>query len=260
MPGGAIVGTPRSHWRSARRWRWPSGSTRACSSSTRRWHLRPWAVPGADRLVNIYTSPPDRPRGSAAIGASLAHVRSLDADATLLDGVAATRELSLQFADGDDAPASPAQLVTGNFFRVLTVDMARGRGFLPEEDVPSSPQAVVVLSHRTWQRRFGADERDRGQSCAARQRALHGCWRCAAWLRRNERQGGGGMGAVRLAAAAAPARPVGRTAARPRRPGAAPRSSAGFAPASPRAARPPNSSPSPQPSRGSTGWRPRASR
>ena len=37
--------------------------------------LRPWAVPGADHLVNIYTSPPDRPRGSAAIGASLAHVR-----------------------------------------------------------------------------------------------------------------------------------------------------------------------------------------
>ncbi|AMY06999.1 Macrolide export ATP-binding/permease protein MacB [Luteitalea pratensis] len=120
--------------------------------------LRPWAVPGADHLVNIYTSPPDRPRGSAAIGASLAHVRLLDADATLLDGVAATRELSLQFADGDEAPASPAQMVTGNFFRVLTVDMARGRGFLPEEDVPSSPQAVVVLSHRTWQRRFGGNE------------------------------------------------------------------------------------------------------
>ena len=58
--------------------------------------LRPWAVPGADRLVNIYTSPPDRPRGSAAIGASLAHVRSLDADATLLEGVAATRDLSLK--------------------------------------------------------------------------------------------------------------------------------------------------------------------
>ena len=120
--------------------------------------LRLWAVPGADRLVNIYTSPPGRPRGSAAIGASLAHVRSLDADATLLDGVAATRQLSLQFGAGGDAPASPAQLVTGNFFRVLALDMARGRGFLDEEDVPWSPQAVVVLSHRTWERRFGGNE------------------------------------------------------------------------------------------------------
>jgi predicted permease len=86
------------------------------------------------------------------------NVRALDADATLLDGVAATRELTVRVAGDDETPGSLVQLVTGNFFRVLTLDMARGRGFLPDEDVPASPQAVAVLSHRTWQRRFGAAE------------------------------------------------------------------------------------------------------
>jgi putative ABC transport system permease protein len=117
--------------------------------------LRPWAVPAAERVVNIYAAPPDKPRGTTAIGASLAEVRVWNGNATLLAGVAATRELSLRLGDDRDGEPSPAQLVTGNFFDVLDVDMARGRGFLPEEDLSSSPQAVTVLSYLAWQRQFG---------------------------------------------------------------------------------------------------------
>jgi predicted permease len=53
----------------------------------------------------------------------------------------------------------PLQLtyVSGNYFRMLGVDLERGRGFLDEEDRPGDPQAVVVLSHDTWQNRFGGD-------------------------------------------------------------------------------------------------------
>ena len=121
--------------------------------------LRPWAVPTADQMVNVYAAPHDKPRGTTAIGASLAQVRAFDANATLFDGVAAARDLSVRFTSGDDDSASvPAQVVTGNFFRVLRIDMARGRGFLGDEDTPSSPQAVVVLGHLIWQRRFGSDE------------------------------------------------------------------------------------------------------
>jgi predicted permease len=120
--------------------------------------LRPWAVPAADRVVNVYALPPSRPRDAVAIGASIAQVRFVDAHATLLDGLAATRDMSLRIGDAATPPGLPAQLVTGNFFDVLKVDMARGRGFLPEEDVATAPQAVIVLSYRTWQRAFGSDD------------------------------------------------------------------------------------------------------
>ena len=46
--------------------------------------------------------------------------------------------------------------VTWNFFPMLGIRPALGRGFLPEEDRPGGPP-VVVLSHSLWQRRFRSD-------------------------------------------------------------------------------------------------------
>ena len=53
----------------------------------------------------------------------------------------------------------PLQLtyVSGNYFRVLGVELERGRGFLAEEDLTGDPQAVAVISHDAWQNRFGGD-------------------------------------------------------------------------------------------------------
>jgi len=65
-------------------------------------------------------------------------------------------ELSLRTEGRDDARAF-GELVTGNYFDVLGVDMALGRGFLPEEDAAPGTHPVVVLSHRLWARRFDRD-------------------------------------------------------------------------------------------------------
>jgi putative ABC transport system permease protein len=46
--------------------------------------------------------------------------------------------------------------VTWNFFPMLGIRPALGRGFLPEEDRPAGPP-VVILSHSLWQRRFRSD-------------------------------------------------------------------------------------------------------
>jgi len=55
-----------------------------------------------------------------------------------------------------------AMFVSGNYFSFLGVVLARGRGFLPEEDSQNATPAVV-LSHRLWQRQ-GADPAIVGQS------------------------------------------------------------------------------------------------
>ena len=46
--------------------------------------------------------------------------------------------------------------VSSNFFNTLKVDVARGRGFLPNEDEPGA-ERVAIVSHPTWRDRFGAD-------------------------------------------------------------------------------------------------------
>ena len=49
------------------------------------------------------------------------------------------------------------QVVSGNYFSILGVNMTLGRPILPEEDRVMGRDHVVVLSHSLWQRRFGAD-------------------------------------------------------------------------------------------------------
>jgi putative ABC transport system permease protein len=47
--------------------------------------------------------------------------------------------------------------VSEDFFRVLSIDMQLGRGFLPDEDGRFGRGAVVVLSDAMWRGSFGAD-------------------------------------------------------------------------------------------------------
>jgi len=49
------------------------------------------------------------------------------------------------------------ELVSGNFFSVLGVHPVLGRGFLPEEDEVEGRDAVTVLSHAYWQKRYAGD-------------------------------------------------------------------------------------------------------
>ena len=63
--------------------------------------------------------------------------------------------VSLKGPEGGEAVA--ANLVSGNFFRVLEARPSLGRFFLDEEDRTPRANAVVVLSHRFWKERFNSD-------------------------------------------------------------------------------------------------------
>jgi predicted permease len=65
-----------------------------------------------------------------------------------------------------------ATLVTANYFDVLGVKPALGRGFLPGEDQSLNDAPVVVISDRLWQQRFGADPTIVGQTIHLNTRPL----------------------------------------------------------------------------------------
>src|SRR5581483_11303013 len=75
----------------------------------------------------------------------------------VMSGLFAYDEMALSLSDGGQTERVSGAIVTGNFFDVLGVAPAIGRGFLPEEDRAPGTHPVAVVSYGLWQRRFGAD-------------------------------------------------------------------------------------------------------
>src|SRR6266404_5391559 len=71
---------------------------------------------------------------------------------------------SLNLNTGAEPELVVGELVTANFFSVLEVKPAMGRGFLPEEDRQPGAHPVVVISYGLWQRRFGSSAEVIGKS------------------------------------------------------------------------------------------------
>jgi predicted permease len=69
------------------------------------------------------------------------------------DAYATVPEIDL-FVDGRTMAVT---LVTGNFFEVVRVNPVIGRGLMPADDARSGGNAVIVLSHKGWDRRFSRD-------------------------------------------------------------------------------------------------------
>ena len=92
---------------------------------------------------------------STDIGLSYPEFRFLDEGARTVNGLVAHRALSVYLESDQVARSTPAYGVTGDYFDVLGVRMAHGRGFLVSEDRRESPARVAVLSHQLWQTRFG---------------------------------------------------------------------------------------------------------
>jgi hypothetical protein len=73
------------------------------------------------------------------------------------EGVAAFGYAGGTITEGDREPERvPAMSTSANFFEVVGVRPALGRGFLPEEETTGNNR-VVVISHGLWQRRFNSD-------------------------------------------------------------------------------------------------------
>ena len=114
--------------------------------------LRPWPVKDPARVVKVVRVVNRGAEAGAFNGFGVAEWRFIAEHTKAFSGL---------FLDRNDEKveigAQPLRLtwVTANFFSVLGNEMARGRGFLPEEDMPQAPQAVAVLNYLTWQKLGG---------------------------------------------------------------------------------------------------------
>jgi len=74
-----------------------------------------------------------------------------------LSGLLAFRVAMVALSHGSESARVWGYEATGNYFQVLGVRPARGRFFTPAEDQKRLGNPFIVLSHASWQQRFGAD-------------------------------------------------------------------------------------------------------
>ena len=116
--------------------------------------LRPLAITEPSAVVNISTDPP----GDVG-GVSYPDYRDLRDRSKSFDGMTAIRMSPLSVAKSakENPHLRAALLVSENFFQVLGVQPALGRGFLAQEGQASGRNPVAVLSYDFWRSEFSTD-------------------------------------------------------------------------------------------------------
>jgi predicted permease len=117
--------------------------------------LKPLPFPDADRLVLVWAHDPESPEEPTTTVSPLAYLEWRERAAAFTD--LAAQNLAFPLVDaGDVSERVLAGVVTPNYFDVMGVAPALGRGFRPEDAAPGGGD-VVILSHGFWQRRFAGN-------------------------------------------------------------------------------------------------------
>ena len=135
------------------------GATSAIFSVINAVMLRPLPYPEPERLVSVFEIVPQYGRFSVAPG----NVLDWRQQNTVFEHIAAYSTGSETFVGSDGPERVPMAAASWDIFDTIGVQPAMGRGFRADEDVPKQ-NAVIVISHGTWQRRFGADPNILGRS------------------------------------------------------------------------------------------------
>ncbi len=115
--------------------------------------LRPLPFPEAEQLVKL--SDTFAERGFRGVDTSMPTLIDWRTQSETMD-IAGFDDVGLNMSGGDQPERLSGLSVSYNFFDVLRVQPAQGRGFLPEEEKEGSGR-VLVISDGLWQRTFGAD-------------------------------------------------------------------------------------------------------
>ncbi len=124
--------------------------------------LKPLALPDADRLVVLWNVP-DQSRPDQLGTSSIPRYYALRDRSRSFESVSAFNGLACGIRNlGFDEDGVPAERIVGqtfssSTFRTLGVSPLIGRPFTDEENQADNIAPVVLISHRTWHRRFSGD-------------------------------------------------------------------------------------------------------
>jgi putative ABC transport system permease protein len=113
--------------------------------------LKPLEYRDPDRLVRI---------SGGATSVRFDEIRTTARSFTDVGAFTVGRE-NMSLSGGDGPEALKGARVSANFLRILGVEPALGRSFLPDEDKPGGPP-VALISAELWRRRFGRNPRISG--------------------------------------------------------------------------------------------------
>jgi len=128
------------------------GANTAIFSAVNAVLLKPLPFPESQQLVDL--SETFKPNGFGSV--SVPNLEDWKSQNTVFAGISAYQGASFNLEGGDTPQRIPGLSVGANYFDVLGVKPALGRGFLSGEDVRGR-ERVVILSDQLWRRNFGAD-------------------------------------------------------------------------------------------------------
>lgn len=116
--------------------------------------LRPLPVANPDELVTVFTS--DYSSSDLGTSSYPDYVDFRDRTQTL-SGLVAYQQRPFSVDIDGASERIFGEVVSGNYFSVLGISPALGRGFFPEEDRTPGSHPVVVISHSLWETRYRSD-------------------------------------------------------------------------------------------------------
>jgi macrolide transport system ATP-binding/permease protein len=115
--------------------------------------LRPRPLADPARIVELHTGSRSEPYETTSYPSYL-EFRDRN---EVFTGLAAYSIRQFNLGDANQVEQVWGEVVSGNYFDVLGVQPATGRGFLADEDRTPGRNPVVVIGHALWMRRFNAD-------------------------------------------------------------------------------------------------------
>jgi putative ABC transport system permease protein len=118
--------------------------------------FHPFSFPRLDQLMLVRESSPNQDADFDTDTFAAADFYDLKRDARSFQDLAASSFANLNIGDRNQVDGVEGAALSANFFAVLGVQPAMGRGFTAEEEQPGRDR-VLIVSYGYWQRRFGGD-------------------------------------------------------------------------------------------------------
>ncbi|HKT69410.1 MAG TPA: ABC transporter permease, partial [Terriglobales bacterium] len=132
--------------------------------------FHPFSFRNLEQLMLVRESSPSQDADFDTDTFAAADFYDLKGNARSFQALAASSFANLNIGDRGQLDGVEGAALSANFFAVLGVRPAMGRGFTADEEQPGHDRALIV-SYGYWQRRFGGDPRLLGRTVQVNGRA-----------------------------------------------------------------------------------------